>query len=90
VHFLHAATGPALAVPAVIVAGGIVFWFARRGKRQAAAGFAEAACPACLAVAFLAERPSGLQSLTHDAEAQPQQTVAAGHGPSGPPPATAD
>jgi membrane-associated protein len=89
VHFLHAATGPALAVLAVIVAGGIVFWFVRRGKRQAAAGFAEASCPACLAVAFLAERRPGLQSLTHDAEEHPQQAIATGHGPSGSPPATA-
>jgi membrane protein DedA with SNARE-associated domain len=66
VHFLHAATGPALAVLAVIVAAGIVFWFARRGKRQAAAGFAEASCPACLAVALLAERQPGLRAPGQD------------------------
>ena len=65
-HVLHAATGPALAVLAVIVAGGIVFWFARRGKRLAAAGLAEAACPACLALAYLSEQPPDLQPLTGD------------------------
>jgi membrane-associated protein len=65
VHALHAATGLALAALAVIVAGGIVFWFARRGKRLAAGGLAEAACPACLALAYLAEQPRDLDLLTH-------------------------
>ncbi len=88
-HFLHAATGPALAVLALIVAVGIVFWFARRGKRRAAARFAEAACPACLAVAFLAERQPELQPLTRDGGTAPQQAIATGHGSSGSPPATA-
>lgn len=65
-HVLGAATGPALAALAVIVAGGIVFWFARRGRRLAAAGLAEAACPACLALAYLSEQPPDLQALTND------------------------
>jgi membrane-associated protein len=85
VHVLHAATGPALAVLAVIVAGGIVFWFARRGKRQAAAGFAEAACPACLAVAFLAEQRPEWQPLTRGADPDPRQAVTTRTGPSEPP-----
>jgi membrane protein DedA with SNARE-associated domain len=63
VHVLHAATGPALAALVAIVAGGIVFWFARRGRRLAAGGLAEAACPACLALAYLAEQPPGLRAL---------------------------
>jgi hypothetical protein len=58
--------GPALAVLAVIVLAGIVFWVVRRGKRLAAAGLAEAACPACLALAYLAEQPRDLETLTRD------------------------
>jgi membrane protein DedA with SNARE-associated domain len=63
VHFLHAATGPALAVVAVILAGGIVFWFARRGRRRAAGAVAEGLCPACLGLAYASGRPSDLQGL---------------------------
>lgn len=77
VHVLHAATGPALAALAVIAGGGIVFWFARRGRRLAVGGLAEAACPACLAVAFLAEQPPELQALTRDAPAAPEDERAA-------------
>jgi membrane-associated protein len=77
VHVLHAATVPVLAALAVIAAGGIVFWFARRGRRQAAGGLAEAACPACLALAFLAEQPPELQPLTRDARAAPEDERAA-------------
>jgi membrane-associated protein len=65
-HVVRGATGPALAVLAVIVLAGIVFWFARRGKRLAAAGLAEAACPACLTLAYLAEQPRDLGTLTRD------------------------
>jgi membrane protein DedA with SNARE-associated domain len=64
-HVLHTATGPALAVLAVIVLGGIVFWFARRGGRLAAGGLAEAACPACLTLAYLADQPRDLKMLIH-------------------------
>ncbi len=65
-HVLHAATGPALAVLAGIVVGGIAFWFARRGRRLATGGLAEAACPACLALAYLAEQPRDLEMLSRD------------------------
>lgn len=65
-HVLRTATGPALAVLAVIVLAGIVFWFARRSKRLATGGLAEAACPACLTLAYLAEQPGGLETLTRD------------------------
>jgi membrane-associated protein len=85
VHALHAATGPALAALAVIVAVGIVFWFARRGRRQAAGGLAEAACPACLTLAYLAEQPPELQPLTRGDP--PTNT---GHGPSRPHSTAAD
>jgi membrane protein DedA with SNARE-associated domain len=64
VHVLHAATVPALAALAVLLAGGIVFWLARRGRRLAAVGLAEALCPACLALAYVAEQPPDLQPLT--------------------------
>jgi membrane-associated protein len=63
---VHTATGPALAVLAVIILAGIVFWFARRGKRLATGGLAEAACPACLTLAYLAEQPRDLETLTRD------------------------
>jgi membrane protein DedA with SNARE-associated domain len=56
VHLLRAATGPALAVAVIVVAGAIVFWVARRRRRPAAAGLVEAACPACLALAYLTEQ----------------------------------
>jgi hypothetical protein len=66
VHVVRVATGPALAALAVIVAGGIVFWCARRRRQLAAAGLTEAACPACLALAYLSEQPADLQALTLD------------------------
>jgi membrane protein DedA with SNARE-associated domain len=67
VHLLHAATGPALAAAAIVVAGGIVFWLARRRRRPAAAGLAEAACPACLALAYLTEQRRDLHALVKNA-----------------------
>jgi membrane protein DedA with SNARE-associated domain len=66
VHLLHAAAAPTLAALAAIVVGGVVFWFARRGRRLAAGGLAEAACPACLALAFLADQRPDLGMLTQD------------------------
>ena len=81
VHALHAATGPALAVLAVIVAGGIAFWFVRRGRRAGAGGLAEAACPACLAVAYLAERPRDLHQLIDDpGDTHSEETTSPRHG----------
>jgi membrane protein DedA with SNARE-associated domain len=53
------AKGPALAVVAVLVAGALIFWCARRRNRVPAA-WAQAACPACLGVRALAERVPGL------------------------------
>ena len=35
----------------------------RRGRRAGAASLAEAACPACLAVALLAERPGEVRAV---------------------------
>jgi hypothetical protein len=45
-------------VLAVLVLAAIRFWFARRGRRQDAGSLAEAACPACLTLALLAECPA--------------------------------
>jgi membrane protein DedA with SNARE-associated domain len=50
---------PALAAVAVLAVGALLFWRARRRNRLPAA-WAEAACPACLAVRALAERVPGL------------------------------
>jgi membrane protein DedA with SNARE-associated domain len=53
------AKGPALAGAAVLAAGALLFWRARRRNRVPAA-WTEAACPACLGVRALAERIPGL------------------------------
>jgi membrane-associated protein len=66
-HVLHAATGPALIVVAVIALAAIGVWFARRGRRHGTGGVPEAACPACLALALLAERPAEVRAaVTED------------------------
>jgi len=57
------AKGPALAAVALLVAGALVFWRARRRSRPPAA-WMEAACPACLGVRVLAERAPELAALT--------------------------
>ena len=57
------AKGPALAAVALLVAGALVFWRARRRNRPPTA-WMEAACPACLGVRVLAERAPGLAALT--------------------------
>ena len=57
------AKGPALAAVALLVAGALVFWRARRRNRPPAA-WTEAACPACIGVRMLAERTPGLAALT--------------------------
>jgi membrane protein DedA with SNARE-associated domain len=62
-RILSEATGPALAAAAVIVLAGVGLWFARRGKRLGAGAAAEAACPACLTLAYLAEQPRELKQL---------------------------
>jgi membrane-associated protein len=56
------AKGPALAAAAVLAAGALVFWRARR-RKQAPAAWTEAACPACLSIRALAERVPGLAGL---------------------------
>lgn len=56
------AKGPALAAAAVLAAGALVFWRARRHSREPAA-WTEAACPACLGVRVLAERVPALAEL---------------------------
>jgi membrane-associated protein len=63
---LHAATGPALIAVAVLVLAAIAIWFIRRGRRHGTGGLAEAACPACLALALLAERPAEVRAAVLD------------------------
>lgn len=63
VHALHAATKPALAVFVVLLAGAIVFWLVRRGRRAGAGGVLEGSCPACLALAFTLDHPRELRQL---------------------------
>jgi membrane protein DedA with SNARE-associated domain len=65
-HVLQAATGPALAAAAVLVLGAIAFWLIRRGRRAGAASLAEAACPACLALALLAEQPGEVRAVVDE------------------------
>ena len=57
------AKGPALAAAALLAAGALVFWRARR-RNRAPAAWTEAACPACIGVRLLAERAPGLAALT--------------------------
>jgi membrane protein DedA with SNARE-associated domain len=59
---LHAATGPVLIAVAVIALAAIAIWFVRRGRRHGTGGLAEAACPACLTLALLAERPAEVRA----------------------------
>ena len=59
---LRTATGPAVAVLALLVLGALIFWLARRGKRSRT-GLVEASCPACLALAYLSEQPGEMQEL---------------------------
>jgi membrane-associated protein len=70
-HVLHAATAPALAAAAAGVLGAIAFWLARRGRRAGAGSLAEAACPACLTLALLSERPAAVRALATDGAAPP-------------------
>jgi MYXO-CTERM domain-containing protein len=57
------AKGPAVAALALLAAGALVFWRARR-RNRAPAAWMEAACPACMGVRVLAERAPGLAALT--------------------------
>jgi MYXO-CTERM domain-containing protein len=56
------AKGPVVAAVAVLAAGALLFWRARR-RNRAPAAWTEAACPACLGVRALAERVPGLTAL---------------------------
>ena len=58
------AKGPALAALAVLVAGTLIFWRARRRKRAAPGAWMEATCPACIGVTLLAQRVPALAELT--------------------------
>jgi membrane protein DedA with SNARE-associated domain len=66
-HALRSATKPALVVLAVLVLAAIGFWLLRRGRRIGAASVEEAACPACLALAYLAEQPRQMKQLIWEA-----------------------
>ena len=50
------ARGPAIAVFVALVLGAAVFWLVRRGRRAGGQAFAEAACPLCLTLGWVAER----------------------------------
>src|SRR5580693_636093 len=56
------AKGPALAVAAVLIVAGVVFWQVRRAAAPAA--WMEASCPACIGVSLLAGRVPGLADLS--------------------------
>jgi membrane protein DedA with SNARE-associated domain len=56
------AKGPALAALALVAAGALVFWRARR-RNRVPAEWMEAACPVCLGVRVLAERAPGLAAM---------------------------
>jgi membrane protein DedA with SNARE-associated domain len=58
------AKGPALAGIAILLAAAAAVWLLRRGRRAAPQAFAEAACPACLALNVLSEHSLGLAGLT--------------------------
>ena len=58
------AKAPAIAVLAVVLIGALVFWRARRGKREAAEAWAEAACPACIGLNLLAGQMPVVARLT--------------------------
>lgn len=60
---LEEARGPALAVAAALVAGGVAFWLWRRGVRKGGQAASEAACPACLALGALAPKAFALDEL---------------------------
>jgi len=65
-HVLQVATGPALAAAGVLVLGAVAFWLVRRGRRAGTASLAEAACPACLALALLAEQPAEVRAVVDE------------------------
>ena len=62
-HALRVATGPAITAVAALVIGAAAFWVVRRGRRAGAGGLLEAACPACVGLALISERPALLDDL---------------------------
>src|SRR5436309_12037768 len=52
----HQTATLAVLAAVVLVAGAAVFWVVRRGRRRGAFAWKEAACPACLGLAVLADR----------------------------------
>jgi membrane protein DedA with SNARE-associated domain len=73
VHALYTATKPALAVLVVLLAGAIVFWLVRRGRRAGTEGVLEGSCPACLALAFVLEQPRELRQLIEAGDMVPAE-----------------
>jgi membrane protein DedA with SNARE-associated domain len=63
----HQATVVALVALAALLVGALVFWRARRGKRAASEAWTEAACPACIGLALMAQHTPGLARLTEPA-----------------------
>ena len=54
---LSTAKGPATAVFIGLVLAALAFWIVRRGRGAGRHAFAEAACPLCLTLGWLSERP---------------------------------
>jgi membrane protein DedA with SNARE-associated domain len=64
---LHSARGPVLVLFAAALAGAVAFWLLRRGRRAGPEAWAEAACPACLALGLLSERRNLALAVTKTA-----------------------
>jgi membrane protein DedA with SNARE-associated domain len=65
----HQAIGLALVALGALLVGALVFWRARRGKRGGSEAWTEAACPACIGLAVMAQHTPGLARLTEPAAA---------------------
>lgn len=63
-ELIERATVPALVALAALVVGAAVFWLVRRGRRAGPQAWAEAACPACLALGLLGERQRDAATVT--------------------------
>ena len=60
----HQAIGLALVALGALLVGALVFWRVRRGKRAGPEAWTEAACPACMGLALMAQHLPGLARLT--------------------------
>jgi membrane protein DedA with SNARE-associated domain len=58
-----AARGPTVVALVLVVGVGIAFWLVRRGRRAGGQAFAEACCPACLALGLFSERELSMADL---------------------------